>query len=106
MKRPAGREVATSQAARNISSLLVAHQGCVQCGPASRARPAVASSGRPAGGGGLLLTQLQRNTSPLEVRPDGMLDRIQTLTTERSGDRGRSSRACCCFTRGNQLAGP
>ena len=30
--------------------------------------------------GGLLLTQLQRDTKPLEVALDAMLDRIQTLT--------------------------
>ena len=34
--------------------------------------------------GGLLLTQLQRDTRPLEVTLDAMLDRVQTLTTERS----------------------
>jgi hypothetical protein len=32
----------------------------------------------------LLLTQLQRDTRPLEVTLDAMLDRVQTLTTERS----------------------
>jgi hypothetical protein len=30
--------------------------------------------------GGLLLTQLQRDTRPLEVTLDAMLDRIETLT--------------------------
>ncbi len=30
--------------------------------------------------GGLLLTQIQRETKPLEVALDAMLDRIQTLT--------------------------
>ena len=34
--------------------------------------------------GGLLLTQLQRDTRPLEVTLDAMLDRVQTLTTERA----------------------
>jgi len=40
--------------------------------------------------GGLLLTQLQRDTRPLEVTLDTMLDRVQTLTTEwsRSGGSG------------------
>src|SRR6201994_911372 len=33
--------------------------------------------------GGLLLTQLQRDTKPLEVTLDAMLDRIQTLTTKK-----------------------
>ena len=32
--------------------------------------------------GGLLLTQLQRDTRPLEVTLDAMLDRVQTLTAE------------------------
>ena len=30
--------------------------------------------------GGLLMTQLQRETKPLEVALDAMLDRIQSLT--------------------------
>ncbi len=34
--------------------------------------------------GGLLLTQLQRDTRPLEVTLDAMLDRVQALTTERA----------------------
>jgi hypothetical protein len=32
--------------------------------------------------GGLLLTQLQRDTRPLEVTLDAMLDRVQSLTTQ------------------------
>jgi hypothetical protein len=38
--------------------------------------------------GGLLLTQLQRDTRPLEVTLDAMLDRVQTLTTEKSRSAG------------------
>src|SRR6201996_8244327 len=34
--------------------------------------------------GGLLLTQLQRDTRPLEVTLDTMLDRVESLTTARS----------------------
>src|SRR6201992_1107181 len=34
--------------------------------------------------GGLLLTQLQRDTKPLEVTLDAMLDRVETLTAKRS----------------------
>ena len=41
--------------------------------------------------GGLLLTQLQRDTRPLEVTLDAMLDRVQTLTTERSRSGGPAS---------------
>jgi hypothetical protein len=36
----------------------------------------------------LLLTQLQRDTRPLEVTLDAMLDRVQTVTTERSRSGG------------------
>jgi TetR/AcrR family transcriptional regulator, transcriptional repressor for nem operon len=38
--------------------------------------------------GGLLLTQIQRETKPLEVALDAMLDRIQSLTESASAGAG------------------
>lgn len=87
-----GAEIAETDAAARLAAARALHrwEGRIRDGlQAMHARGDLAAATDPedlalatlaALQGGLLLTQLQRNTRPLEVTLDAMLDRIQALT--------------------------